>query len=149
MPRINAKHGVVLLVIIVVAISCVVYLYVEDIKNKTSEQESKILFSILDCKLDENDQLNIKMGFINDHKKQNGTLRIEMEMLIFENRVVTDKIPMFMKSISIIIDEGETIQELNNLTNVYDATHSLKVTLMVNNEKVDTKFLVICEKNDE
>jgi hypothetical protein len=144
LERLNAKHGVALMVIITIIIAAFVYSFVQNEAMKQREKE--ILFDVLDYGVSENDSLYLKMGFINDFKEKEGLLRVELTLLEFENRTIENKIHLYAKSLDIVIEHGESIQEFKDITDVYSVVHSLTIKLIVDGKEMGTKFLVIGEK---
>jgi len=144
LERLNAKHGVALMVIITIIIAAFVYSFVQNEAMKQREKE--ILFDVLDYSVSENDSLYLKMGFINDFKEKEGLLRVELTLLEFENRTIENKIHLYAKSLDIVIEHGESIQEFKDITDVYSVVHSLTIKLIVDGKEMGTKFLVIGEK---
>lgn len=145
LKRLNAIHGVALMVIITIIIAAFTYSFVESEARKTANM--KIFFSVMDYEVSENNSLDLKLGFINDFKKEKeGQLRIELSLLEFKDRKINDTINLYAKTLDIIIEPGESIQELKDITNVYSAVHSLTIKLMVDEKEIGTKFLVIGPK---
>jgi flagellin-like protein len=141
----SAVQGVILMVVIVVAIAGVLLLQVNkmDNNNANGSEEKDIYFTVINYGLDENNSLWFKTGFINDHKEMEAKLRIELEHLIFENRTISERIPALMMTREIIIEEGESIQEFTEITEVSNIIYSLKISLLVDNKTIGTHYLVI------
>jgi hypothetical protein len=141
----SAVKGVILMVVIVVAIAAILITQIDRIDGNDDNgvEEKDIYFTVINYGLDENNSLWFKTGFINDHGEKEAKLRVELEHLIFENRTISDKIPALMETWDITIEEGDSIQEFTEITEVSNIIYSLKISLLVDNKTIGTHYLVV------
>jgi len=139
--KFNAIYGVILMIAITIIIACFVYAYVSSMEKKQADDE--ILFDVIEYEVDNKNRLNLEIGFINDGARAQGKIRIDLDMLEFKNRTVIDTIPILVKTIDINIAEGTTTHEMNNITTLENAIHSLKITFIMGEKDIKSQHFVI------
>jgi hypothetical protein len=142
LKKFNAVHGVIVMVICTIIIAFFVYNHVEQIKEK-NQIEKNVGFHVMSYKINEEENLDFKILFINDKKETEAKLRIELEMLMFENRTIKETIPTLMTYLDITIEVGETMQEFKDVAKIHNAVYSLKIKLIMDEKEIGTEYFVI------
>lgn len=111
--------------------------------NNEEEIEKEIYFALLDYGIDETNSIWFKTGFINDYEETDAKLRVEIQILTFKNRTISDRLPVLMETWDIKIEEGATSQNFTGIETINNLYYSLKVSLIVDEKVIDSDYMMI------